>query len=175
MKRTAYLGCSFLLTAALAIPVLARPQAAPAQNDGDAYTNFYVETDPAKKADLGEKFFTTFKSSQYADPVFRTTVDIYASTGKWAKVIELVGKVDQLFPTMTASPSSPETFPLRSASPSGLTASARVYNLDGTLGGAAVRTKLYESNNGKDRPGALIEDVVAVGGGFLIAFLVSFV
>jgi uncharacterized membrane protein len=45
----------------------------------------------------------------------------------------------------------------------------------GTLGGAAVRTKLYESNNGKDRPGAFIEDVVAVGGGFLIAFLVSFV
>ena len=45
----------------------------------------------------------------------------------------------------------------------------------GTLGGAAVRTKLYEANNGKDRPGAFIEDVVAVGGGFLIAFLVSLV
>ncbi|MCV7299082.1 DUF4126 family protein [Mycobacterium barrassiae] len=45
----------------------------------------------------------------------------------------------------------------------------------GTLGGAAVRTKLYEANNGKDRPGAFLEDVVAVGGGFLIAFLVSFV
>jgi uncharacterized membrane protein len=43
------------------------------------------------------------------------------------------------------------------------------------LGGAAVRTKLYEANNGKDRPGAFIEDVVAVGGGFLIAFLVSLV
>lgn len=45
----------------------------------------------------------------------------------------------------------------------------------GTLGGAAVRTKLYEANNGKDRPGAFLEDLVAVGGGFLIAFLVSFV
>ena len=45
----------------------------------------------------------------------------------------------------------------------------------GTLGGAAVRAKLYEANNGKDRPGAFIEDVVAVGGGFLIAFLVSLV
>jgi uncharacterized membrane protein len=45
----------------------------------------------------------------------------------------------------------------------------------GTLGGAAVRTKLYEANNGKDRPGAFIEDVVAVGGGFLVAFLVSLV
>jgi uncharacterized membrane protein len=45
----------------------------------------------------------------------------------------------------------------------------------GTLGGAAARTKLYEANKGKDRPGAFIEDVVAVGGGFLIAFLVSLV
>lgn len=43
----------------------------------------------------------------------------------------------------------------------------------GTLGGAAVRQRLYDANNGKDRPGAFIEDVVAVGGGFLIAFLVS--
>jgi uncharacterized membrane protein len=45
----------------------------------------------------------------------------------------------------------------------------------GTMGGAAVRQKLYDTNNGKDRPGAFIEDVVAVGGGFLIAFLVSLV
>ena len=43
------------------------------------------------------------------------------------------------------------------------------------MGGAAVRQKLYDANNGKDRPGAFIEDVVAVGGGFLIAFLVSLV
>ena len=45
----------------------------------------------------------------------------------------------------------------------------------GTMGGAAVRQKLYDSNNGKDRPGAFLEDVIAVGGGFLIAFLVSLV
>jgi uncharacterized membrane protein len=45
----------------------------------------------------------------------------------------------------------------------------------GTMGGAAVRQRLYDANNGKDRPGAFIEDVVAVGGGFLIAFLVSLV
>src|SRR3954463_8308545 len=35
----------------------------------------------------------------------------------------------------------------------------------GTMGGAAVRQRLYDANNGKDRPGAFIEDVVAVGGG----------
>jgi len=45
----------------------------------------------------------------------------------------------------------------------------------GTMGGAAVRQKLYDANGERDRPGAVLEDVVAVGGGFLIAFLVSLV
>jgi uncharacterized membrane protein len=44
----------------------------------------------------------------------------------------------------------------------------------GTMGGAEVRQRLTAVNKGQDRPGAIIEDVVAVGGGFLIAFLVSF-
>ena len=43
----------------------------------------------------------------------------------------------------------------------------------GTLGGAAARTGLTAANGGRDRPVAVGEDVVAVGGGFLIAFLVS--
>jgi uncharacterized membrane protein len=45
----------------------------------------------------------------------------------------------------------------------------------GTLGGAAARKRLVDANGGRDRPGALLEDVVAVGGGFLIAYLVTFV
>lgn len=45
----------------------------------------------------------------------------------------------------------------------------------GTLGGAEVRQRLGEARGGQDRPGAILEDVVAVGGGFLTAFLVSFV
>jgi uncharacterized membrane protein len=45
----------------------------------------------------------------------------------------------------------------------------------GTLGGAEVRSRLAAANGGKDRPGAFLEDVVAVGGGFLVAFLVSLV
>lgn len=43
----------------------------------------------------------------------------------------------------------------------------------GTLGGAEARGRLVASNGGNDRPVAFGEDVVAVGGGFLIAFLVS--
>lgn len=45
----------------------------------------------------------------------------------------------------------------------------------GTLAGAELRSRLAASNNGNDRPGAFIEDVIAVGGGFLVAFLVSLV
>jgi uncharacterized membrane protein len=45
----------------------------------------------------------------------------------------------------------------------------------GTMAGAAVRQRFAESRNGQDRPGAILEDVVAVGGGFLVAFLVSLV
>ena len=44
----------------------------------------------------------------------------------------------------------------------------------GTLGGAEARSRLVAANGGKDRPVAVGEDIVAVGGGFLIAFLVSF-
>jgi uncharacterized membrane protein len=45
----------------------------------------------------------------------------------------------------------------------------------GTLGGAEARQRLSTANGGRDRPGAFIEDVVAVGGGFLVAYLVSLV
>ena len=45
----------------------------------------------------------------------------------------------------------------------------------GTLGGAEARQRLTAANGGKDRPVAIGEDIVAVGGGFLVAFLVSLV
>ncbi len=43
----------------------------------------------------------------------------------------------------------------------------------GTLGGAELRTRAAAASNGNDRPGAFGEDALAVGGGFLVAFLVS--
>ncbi|OAN27449.1 DUF4126 family protein [Mycolicibacterium iranicum] len=45
----------------------------------------------------------------------------------------------------------------------------------GTIAGAELRSRLAAKNNGNDRPGAFTEDVIAVGGGFLVAFLVSLV
>jgi uncharacterized membrane protein len=43
----------------------------------------------------------------------------------------------------------------------------------GTLAGAEARQHLASARDGQDRPGAILEDIVAVGGGFLVAFLVS--
>jgi uncharacterized membrane protein len=43
----------------------------------------------------------------------------------------------------------------------------------GTLGGAELRSRAAAASNGNDKPGAFGEDLLAVGGGFLIVFLVS--
>jgi len=43
----------------------------------------------------------------------------------------------------------------------------------GTLGGAEARGRLVKATGGRDLPIALLEDVVAVGGGFLIAYFTS--
>lgn len=45
----------------------------------------------------------------------------------------------------------------------------------GTMAGAAARERFAAARSGQDRPGAIVEDIVAVGGGLLVAFLVSLV
>lgn len=45
----------------------------------------------------------------------------------------------------------------------------------GTLGGATARAKLVAANGGRDRPVAVGEDVLAIGGGLLVAFLTSLI
>jgi uncharacterized membrane protein len=45
----------------------------------------------------------------------------------------------------------------------------------GTLGGYEARRRLVAANGGRDLPVALLEDAIAVGGGFLVAYLVSLV
>lgn len=45
----------------------------------------------------------------------------------------------------------------------------------GTLGGYEARRRLVAANGGRDLPIALAEDLVAIGGGFLIAYLTSLV
>ncbi|WP_179472824.1 DUF4126 family protein [Mycolicibacterium vinylchloridicum] len=43
----------------------------------------------------------------------------------------------------------------------------------GTLGGYEARSRLVKANGGRDLPVALVEDVIAVGGGFLVVYLTS--
>ncbi len=43
----------------------------------------------------------------------------------------------------------------------------------GTLGGYEARSRLVAANGGRDLPVAIGEDIVAVGGGFLIVYLTS--
>ncbi len=45
----------------------------------------------------------------------------------------------------------------------------------GTLAGAELRSRIAAASSGNDRPGAFGEDALAVGGGLLVAFLVSLV
>lgn len=45
----------------------------------------------------------------------------------------------------------------------------------GTLAGAELRTRIAAARGGNDRPGAFLEDALAVVGGFLVAFVVSLV
>jgi uncharacterized membrane protein len=43
----------------------------------------------------------------------------------------------------------------------------------GTLGGYEARSRLVKANGGRDLPVALVEDAIAVGGGFLVVYLTS--
>jgi uncharacterized membrane protein len=43
----------------------------------------------------------------------------------------------------------------------------------GTLGGYELRSRLVAATGGRDLPIALLEDLIAVGGGFLVAYLAS--
>jgi uncharacterized membrane protein len=45
----------------------------------------------------------------------------------------------------------------------------------GTLGGYEARKRLVAANGGHDLPVALAEDVLAVGGGFLVVYLVTLI
>src|SRR5438270_8544475 len=106
MKRTAYLGCLLLTMAVIAIPTVARAQSN-SLDEGTAYANFYAEQDCKAKAALGEAFYGQYKTSQYADPVFRQTVNCYFKLSNFPKVIQLAGQIDQLFPDMKPADKAP--------------------------------------------------------------------
>jgi tetratricopeptide (TPR) repeat protein len=99
MRRTGYLGISLLLVFALAaasLPVFG--QAAPAaqakgpqaktQAEYTAYKALYDEQNPQKKAELGEKFLTDFKESDFIANTYTMIIGAYTRAQNWSKVID---------------------------------------------------------------------------------------
>jgi|SwirhisoilCB2_FD_contig_91_934681_length_1585_multi_3_in_0_out_0_2 tetratricopeptide (TPR) repeat protein len=101
MRRTGYLGTSLVLTvmlAASALPGLGQAAQGKApqlrtQPEYNSYTACYNEKDPAKKADLCEKFVTDFKDSDYLSQGYTMIVQGYTGSKNWAKVMEAADRI----------------------------------------------------------------------------------
>ena len=96
MRRTGYLGTSLLLVFALATAALPGfGQAAQAkgpqpktQAEYNAYKALYDEQNPQKKAELGEKFLTDFKESDFIANTYTMIIGANTRAQNWAKVID---------------------------------------------------------------------------------------
>src|SRR3954469_10671001 len=95
MRRTCYLGLSLLLIVALGAPAFSQaPAAATPQPQAktpaeyNAYKAVYDEQNPAKKAELAEKFMADFKESELTGQTYTMLVGAYSRAQNWAKVME---------------------------------------------------------------------------------------
>src|SRR5262245_48349619 len=100
MKRTAYLGFSLLFTWASAIPTFAQQESP----DITAYRPLYAEKDPAKQAEMAEKFLAesgeAFKKSEYRENTFILLSQAYVTLKNYDKLMSTAERVDQLVPTI---------------------------------------------------------------------------
>src|SRR6476660_1095731 len=96
MKTATYFALSVFLILAHGLTGLAQQAA------DDAYRTFYAETNPQKKAELGEKFLLDFKDSTYRAPIFQLTIQAYAQVQNWAKIIESADKLPTVLPNADA-------------------------------------------------------------------------
>ena len=93
MRRTGYLELSMSIVLVLALAAAALPgfgQAAQAKTQAEynAYKALYDEQNPQKKAELGEKFLTDFKESDFIGNTHTMIVGAYTRAQNWAKVID---------------------------------------------------------------------------------------
>jgi len=96
MRRTGYLGTSLLLVLALAATALpgfsqaAAPKGPQAKTQAEytAYTALYNEKNPQKKAELGEKFLTDFKESDFIGNTYTMILGAYTAAQNWPKVVD---------------------------------------------------------------------------------------
>src|SRR5262249_4142086 len=93
MRRTGFLGLSLFLLCAVVVSTLPafgqekQPQAK-TRPEYNAYLALYNEKDPAKKAELGEKFITDFKESDFVPNAFKLIIQAYSAQKNWAKVLD---------------------------------------------------------------------------------------
>ncbi|HEY2380387.1 MAG TPA: hypothetical protein VGK48_04315 [Terriglobia bacterium] len=103
MRRTGYLGVSLVLILILVASALpgfgqaaaAQPRAK-TQPEYNAYLALYNEKDFAKKAELGEKFLTDFKESDFVPNAYKMIIQSYSQTKSWQKVIDIADKAAAL-------------------------------------------------------------------------------
>jgi len=93
MKRTSYLGMTLFLIVILVVPALpglsqAKQPQAKTQPEYNAYLALYNEKDPAKKADMGEKFINDFKESDFVPNAYKMIIQAYSAQKNWAKVLD---------------------------------------------------------------------------------------
>jgi tetratricopeptide (TPR) repeat protein len=89
MKRTGYLGVSLfaiLISATWSLPSFGQQPQAKTRQEYDAYSALYNEKDPAKKAELGEKFINDFKDSDFILNAHTLIIGAYTNAKNWAKV-----------------------------------------------------------------------------------------
>jgi len=58
------------------------------QAEYNAYNALYMEKNPQKKAELGEKFLTDFKESDFIGNTYTMIIGAYTGAQNWAKVID---------------------------------------------------------------------------------------
>jgi hypothetical protein len=92
MKMTAYLGLSLFLILALATPGVAQQPQAKSKAEYDAYIAFYNETNPARKAEFGEKFLADNKDSEFVPDAYTLLIRAYTQAQNWAKVMEVADR-----------------------------------------------------------------------------------
>src|SRR5437016_7710778 len=106
MRRTGYLELSMSIVLVLALAAAALPgfgqeaQAkqpqAKTQAEYNAYKALYDEQNPQKKAELGEKFLTDFKESDFIGNTYTMIVGAYTRAQNWAKVIDAADRAAAL-------------------------------------------------------------------------------
>lgn len=103
MNKTTYWGFSLFVIVALAVPGRAQQPQAKSKAEYDAYIAFYNETNPAKKAELGEKFLAENKASDFVPDSYTLLIRAYTQAQNWAKVMEVAERFATAIPNADAT------------------------------------------------------------------------